>query len=288
MTNGGQVVFGVYDGNTRTVSTAAALNDGQWHHAVGEMGPAGLKLYVDGKLIGSDPTATVAQAYSGYWRIGGDNIGGWPGQPSSSSFAGSIDEVAIYEGQLSTDQVRNHFLASGRSATWPSRPSDTYGGAIWDANADLYLRLDETSGTTAVNRMTNDAGANYADGVTLGASPSPANPGGTAVSFDSGAARVVGTTQYNNPQTFSLETWVKTTANGGRIFGFGDSRNQTSSSYDRHLYLDSGHLIFGIWTGQTNLITSPQTYNDGQWHHVVITEQPGTQIMYVDGQRSVR
>ena len=284
MTNDGRVVFGIYDGNTRTLSSSSGLNDGSWHHAVGEFGPQGLKLYVDGRLVGQNAAFQTAQAFGGYWRVGGDNLNGWPSQPSSNKFNGSIDDVAVYGTQLTQDQVRAHYLASGRSANWPSRPADAYGGAVWDANPDIYLRLDETSGSTAVNRMTNDAGGTISSGVTLGVSPSPAYPAGTAMSFDSGAARVVGTTQYNDPETFSLETWFKTTATGGRIFGFGNSQGQTSSNYDRHLYLDNGHLRYGIWTGQTNTIDSPNAVNDGNWHHVVITEQPGSQVMYLDGQ----
>ncbi len=35
---------------------------------------------------------------------------------------------------------------------------------------------------------------------------------------------------------------------------------------------DDGQLVFGTWTGQTNTITSPASYNDGQWHHVVATQ----------------
>ena len=36
---------------------------------------------------------TDGQAYTGYWRIGGDNIGGWPNQPSSYYFNGTIDDA---------------------------------------------------------------------------------------------------------------------------------------------------------------------------------------------------
>ncbi len=39
---------------------------------------------------------TGNQSYSGYWHVGGDNLNGWPNQPSSAYFAGQIDETAIY------------------------------------------------------------------------------------------------------------------------------------------------------------------------------------------------
>jgi len=284
MANNGQLYFGVRDSANRTVNSTASYNDGQWHQAVGQMGPSGLKLYVDGKFVADDPTATVAQAYSGFWRIGGDTLTGWPAKPNNSAFPGTIDEVSIYEGQLSQDQIRAHFLASGRAATWPAAPADLYGAAVWNTNPDLYLRLNETSGTSAVNRMTNDAAAT-ATGTSWNGAPSPADPTGTSIQFTANNGRVVGTRQYTNPSTFSLEAWIRTTdSNGGRIIGFGDSNGQTSSNYDRHLYLlSNGRLRYGVWTGAAATIDSPRAVNDGQWHHVVVTQQPGEQKMYVDG-----
>ncbi len=40
------------------------------------MNCAGMALYVDGQLIGTTSTSS-AQAYTGYWRVGGDNLNGW-------------------------------------------------------------------------------------------------------------------------------------------------------------------------------------------------------------------
>ncbi len=284
MTNGGQLRFGVYDGTARTIATSATYNNNQWHHVVGQMGPQGMKLFVDGKLVGSDAAGKSAQDYAGYWRVGGDELNSWPSAPTSDAFAGTIDEVAVYQGQLSQDRIRAHYLAGGYSPTWPTRPTDTYGGVVWDANADIYLRLNETSGTAAANRMTNEQGAT-ASGTAWGGAASPADPSGSSVNFNSSGDRVVGTTQYSNPTTFSLETWIRTTdSNGGRIIGFGDGTGATSSNYDRHLYLLSdGRLRYGVWVGSAATIDSPMAVNNGQWHHVVVTQQPGEQKMYVDG-----
>jgi PKD repeat protein len=287
MSNDGSVTFGVYDGNTRVISSGPGLNDGQWHQAVGTMGANGVTLFIDGKLIGNDPTATVAQGFAGYWRVGGDNLNGWPNQPSSSAFAGTIDEVAIYPTQLTQTQIRNHYLASGLPAAWPQRPTDAYGGAVWDSNPSLFLRLDEPSGSTnAIDRASNSVGGQYTGNVQLAQAPSPANPSGTSINLNGNNAAVIGTQAYNNPQTFSFETWFKTTStDGGRIFGFGNANSGFSSNYDRHLFmLANGHLRYGIWIGSEATIDSPLAYNDGQWHQAVVTEQPGVQNLYVDGQ----
>ena len=101
MDNAGQIVFGVTDGRKQTVtSTATYRNDG-WHHVVATLCPAGMKLYVDGALVATNATPTTAQnGHWGYWRIGGDNLTGWPAKPTSDFLKGSLDEVAIYHREL--------------------------------------------------------------------------------------------------------------------------------------------------------------------------------------------
>ena len=78
MDNGGRISFGVYTGAVKTVRGLTAYNDNQWHHVVGSLSSAGMTLYVDGLKIGTDPSVTAGQAYNGYWRVGGDNLGSWP------------------------------------------------------------------------------------------------------------------------------------------------------------------------------------------------------------------
>ena len=41
-----------------------------------------MKLYVDGTLVGSQAGITQPQINSGYWRVGGDYMSGWPDNPS--------------------------------------------------------------------------------------------------------------------------------------------------------------------------------------------------------------
>jgi hypothetical protein len=88
-----------------------------------------------------------------------------------------------------------------------------------------------------------------------------------------------------NPTGFTEEVWFRSTSTqGGKIMGFGNATSGTSSQYDRHVYMtNGGQLIFGTYTGTPRIITSPGTYNDGQWHHVVVTQGADGQTMYVDG-----
>ena len=82
MRNDGRLTFGTHPGIVRTVTSANAYRDGNWHHMVASQGWDGMKLFVDGQLVGALPDNT-SQAYNGYWRVGGDNLASWPSRPSS-------------------------------------------------------------------------------------------------------------------------------------------------------------------------------------------------------------
>ena len=277
----GRLVFGVYNNGGYTVNTSTALNDGQWHHAVGTLDANGVTLYVDGKRIGRNGGTTTAQPYSGYWRIGGDSP--WEG---NAYFAGDIDEVAVYSSALSLDQVRDHFTDSGRTATWPVRPADAYGQAVWDANPDVYFRLDESAGTTAKDSSPNGVDGVYtASGVTYGV-VTPVTGSTSAVTFDGQFATGVatGADMTAPPGAFTHELWFKTTTTqGGKLIGKGCAQTGNSWCYDRHVWMEnSGQLSFGVWTGTTNITTSPASYNDGQWHYLVASQGPDGLKLYVD------
>jgi hypothetical protein len=111
--NDGRLTFGVYTGVVRTLVSRAAYNDGRWHQVVASQGPRGMALYVDGRRVASN-AVTSNRRYIGYWRVGGDNLSRWPVRPTSSFFAGAVDETAVYPRQLGADRVAVHYRASGR------------------------------------------------------------------------------------------------------------------------------------------------------------------------------
>ena len=122
MMNDGQIVFGVWNNATETIESPDVYNDGQWHYVVATLDPTnGMALYIDGQLIGTNAN-TVAQNYTGYWRVGGDNLNAWNldpwghssqglTQPGSYYFGGTIADVAVYPHALSASQVAAHYAA---------------------------------------------------------------------------------------------------------------------------------------------------------------------------------
>lgn len=109
----GRLVFGVNAlGAHTTVTSTSAYRDGAWHMATATLGSAGMRLYVDGQLVAANAGVTAGDAITGYWRLGFDNLAGWPDAPTSYHFAGRIDEVAVYDTQLTANQVSEHYGAS--------------------------------------------------------------------------------------------------------------------------------------------------------------------------------
>lgn len=285
MGSDGRLTFGVYPGGVRTVSTAKAYNDGAWHHVVTSLSAAGMVLWVDGIKAGEDTSVTSGQDYTGYWRVGGDNLGGWPSTGSSNYFNGTIDDVAIYPTVLTREQVRGHFTKSGRTLDIPTPPSDAYGTEVVVDDPTLFWRLNETGGATTAR----DANGNLQDGTYYNdpqqGQPSDVVAGDTAVGFDGTNDLVSTNASFTNPTVFSLEAWFNTTTtSGGKIIGFGRAASGNSSSYDRHVYMSpDGRLNFGAYNGSLNIATSPASYNDGAWHQAVATMGPGGMALYVDG-----
>lgn len=131
MLNNGRLSFGVYAGAAKTVTSGSAYNNGAWHHLVATEGPAGMVLYVDGNVAATDSTVTGAQLFSGYWRVGGDNLAGWPSRPSSDYFNGSLDNFAVYNTALTASQVSSHYaLGTGQGAPTASFTATPTGLAV--------------------------------------------------------------------------------------------------------------------------------------------------------------
>ena len=62
-------------------------------------------LYIDNSLAGHDYSVTSAQNFTGYWRIGYDNLALWPDEPRSRFIAGLIDDIRIYNRPLADLEI---------------------------------------------------------------------------------------------------------------------------------------------------------------------------------------
>lgn len=114
--------FGVsYDGNNPgrvrwTLKTNSfqfrdslvVVNDSQWHHIVGTYDGSYLCTYIDGVEDSRSPVAQtggIPNTSAPFW------IGAKPNIGYEQYFRGVIDEVAVYDRALTSDEIRNRFAS---------------------------------------------------------------------------------------------------------------------------------------------------------------------------------
>lgn len=112
--------------------------------------------------------------------------------------------------------------------------------------------------------------------------------GSRAVALEGTAASAfsANATPIANPVVFTLEAWFKTDSTaGGEIIGFADTSSGPATVRDRALYLgNNGKIIFGVQEKKESIVQSSRSYNDNQWHHVVLTKNDNRGwSFYVDG-----
>jgi PKD repeat protein len=185
------------------------------------------------------------------------------------------------------DPKQNAAVGDNVSVTTPTTDPSPYFQQVLNDGASNYWRLGEPSGTTGTDASsTNDL--IEGTGVGHGAAGAVTGDLDQASTFNGASTATAGTTStVAAPDTFSLEAFVKTTTTqGGKIIGFGNARTGSSTSYDRHIYMDNaGHIIFGVYPGAARTVASSGTYRDGQWHHIVGTLSSAGLALYVDGAR---
>ncbi|WP_231486516.1 PKD domain-containing protein [Candidatus Blastococcus massiliensis] len=181
--------------------------------------------------------------------------------------------VEVAEGDIAPRPYSDTVRGDGATHYWPlGEPSGDvaydYAGA-----GDLAVRTG-ANGTTPTRGVTGAVTGDPDTAYQFNATTLGANRG-----FLSTQSLVGG------PQTFTVEAWFQTTTtSGGKILGFGSSATGNSSNYDRHVYMNAaGRLNFGVYPGAERVVTSPDAYNDGQWHHVAASLSPAGMALYVDG-----
>lgn len=137
------MVFGV---NGRTLFSRTAVNDGSWHHvAVTRNSVTGaLQLYVDGEL---EATGSGGTGDSG----GGEDLSLCAARDGSRAFDGLLDDLQIYTGILTSEEIKAIRLGSGDSdKDGRSNVEEEIAGTCWgDANDFLkpgFVRAGSEAG----------------------------------------------------------------------------------------------------------------------------------------------
>jgi trimeric autotransporter adhesin len=216
MNTSGQVVFGIYNGGTETINTTGTYNDGTWHMATATSSAAGTKLYIDGVLQASDITASLPQNFAGYWRIGQDALGGWPGA-GNNYFTGSLDDIAIFNRELTANevyslqgaQVTSGAVCAGSPLTFTAL-TQTAASYVW-SGPNGFSTTSSTSPTAVLSSPTAAANGTYTvtatgtDGCTSTASVNATVYAATPATFT-----IPSSTYVNAATTITLTTAIPT------------------------------------------------------------------------------
>ena len=285
----GKLVWAIYNGATEEITSPSVVNTGSWVFVAASVGAAGTALYVNGIKVASNAAYTTASSYLGWWSIGWAYFSSWPDSPTGSYFNGSLAQLAIIPSQLTTAQVSTIYGESTQSAYateintlspasyWPL--SDT-GSVPYAGNVPGTESLVDSSGHGNTGTALG--------GVTLGASGPTTLGTSSAISLNGSSGWVETTNSYADPGVggLSVVAWFKTTTtSGGTIIGFDNLQNNSNPGQsDRLLWMDNtGHLVWALYNGGNDEITTPAAYNTGAWVMVVAEVGSSGAELYVNG-----
>lgn len=205
-------------------------------------------------IISNCSSSTVSSNNNPTWTV-------WPyvtpsPPPSSSSFSIPPQVLSAYQMNLLLDPVT------------------------------MYWPMNETTGTIVYDYSGHGNTGAYYGTPTLGISGVVGFIGETSVSFPGSSGNSIGASYATSaPSTFSVSICFRTKAiTGGELVGFGNSQVGESTVYVAALYVNNtGYVIYIMNSGGTLItLSSLHSYNDGNNHYVVITQNTTNIVMYVD------
>lgn len=299
-----------------TTSTRSELIDSGWHHVAVTYGGTGgtTKVYVDGS---NKPVTAAVGTNAGIFAnlpnitrafLGGSAIGG-------SSFNGALDEVHIYDKELTAAEVSS-IVTSGSAELCKTDSdhdsvADNLDFCAASAGTVNAAGCSATSPTPAPANLTHLFDGDHVSGTTTTDAVNPAITGTLVNGAATVAGKVGNAFSFNGVNSymdiahdnsfdigtgnFSLGAWIKTgvttNSSGGGSFSTIQSmitqRNPANGGQGYTWFLRSGQLSFIMNDGTATEFNSGITLSDGQWHHVFLTVNRTSTfggLMYVDGQ----
>lgn len=247
-----------------------------WHQVSFVRSSGSCKLYVDG-VVTSTSSAGISCSGTLYDNANTLYMGG---QFQSTSGSGGIT------GRMDNYRIFNY--------------ARSYAQVQWDYNKgapSAYWRLDDCQGTTA-----NDSSGNgYSGTISIGGTGTYTTPGTCSVSSASSAWYNGATGKRNYSLAFdgtddiitasglpagffttswSQALWMKSTASGNYVITEKGTNNAL-------VQLISSIIRAGTTSTSGDFYDTTQAVNDGNWHHIVVTENSSTKVMntYIDGIR---
>ena len=278
----GTVIGHFYGGGNDTLTGAPSYSTGQWNHAVITYDGTEADVYING-VYANSKTITLNTADSTV--IIGDTIY----SPTNRYFAGSIDDVRVYNRALSASEVTQIYnegagtktnastqtlqgsgLASGLVGLWTFDGKDMTSNVadVSGAGNNGFLQ-GQTSTTTAIGKI--------GQALKFDGTDDYVNAGVLSITIASGYT-VSAWIKNSNASLASFPQIITSDSSGSdRVFQF---RLNTTGRLELIRFDSSNTLIETITSLGINL-------NDNEWHHVTATFNSSVgSVLYIDGAQS--
>lgn len=241
-----------------------SLNLNEWNHVAVCWNGTNFSMFVNGSREATTTTEPGTLTTPSVMRIGNTHsIAQW--------FTGEISDVCI-------NKTTDLFGAGNTSCTVPTK-------ALTAASGTVLL-------TCQSNRFADNSGANHA--ISLSSAPYviAGSPYGQTVAYDpathggscyfDGAAAFLSTPNHADFQfgtgDLTIECWINTT---DTTFCIAEIDGGTTGYW--RLVVLSGTVYWQSARDTTNVFSTACTFNDGAFHHIVITRSGTTNTLWVDG-----
>jgi len=275
----GRVSFERWNGAaSEGVTSSTRLQAGVWYHVAATYDGTTTRLYVNGTHERSAAMSLSLNNHAVPLYLG--SLGSYSDPTWLSSYAGQLDDMAIYSSTLSASQIRAHYNA-GRC----------YRDEPLADNPVGYWRLGEATGTsTAFDSKATNQGL-YVNGPTLAQTGGLNLDADTAVGFDgvNDRADLGDVHGFTGTSPFTLEAWLKP---GTPIDEYRRViAKEGSNKAGWHLYLQAtsfstpNGIAFGRCdaAGACDAVGSGFGLQAGTWYHVAVTYDGANLRIYVNG-----
>ena len=259
--------------NSYIVSGTTDLRDSQWHHIVSVFTPnTSMKIYIDDVLEATNTTSIPSSIDNdpANFEIGRFGFGNY-------EMSGNIDEVAIFDVELSASDVTSIFnngvpqsLESFNPIShWRMGEDATWNGTNWTLNDNGSGGNNGTSQNMVLASRTND--------VPLFNTRS--------ILFDGVDDRIDLASRTQNFTDFSLSFWV--VSGGGNYKCIVGSSNASQGGILGTIVQAGGQIKY--YDNTSGWTTLSGSISDGNWHHILITYDVSENTIqgYTDGSLSV-